>query len=146
MEDDIKKKRKDGWIEVSFMIEVLGVDKDVVENAMKTHIDKLSKTMYTFVYEKKFSDTNKVENPMKNIGEAYSQIAEVKLFIKDMLSLVSVVLIYGPSAIEIIGPSSKEIKIDEMQNICNVLAGLIHQYAAAGIGGVLITPDKPRSD
>jgi len=34
------------------------------------------------------------------------------------------------------------MKIDEVQNIANLLAGVIHQFAAAGVGGIIITPDK----
>jgi hypothetical protein len=79
---------------------------------------------------------------MKNVEEAYSQIAKVKFFAKNLSVLISVVMTYGPSAIEILGPDKKEMKINEVQNIVNLLAGVVHQFAAAGVGGIIITPDK----
>ena len=52
---------------------------------------------------------------------------------------------YGPSSVEIIGPDKKEISVAETQDIVNLLAGVVHQFAAAGVGGIIITPDKPGS-
>ena len=54
--------------------------------------------------------------------------------------LLNAVMTYGPSAIEIVGPNKEEIDISEMQNVANTLAGVVHQFAAAGIGGIVITP------
>lgn len=142
LEEAIKKKRKDNWIEAWFAIEALAVDKGVVESSLRDHVEKLSKVKEVFVYEKKFSEIKKVENPIKGIKEAFSQIVELKLFVKDVFSLINIVIVYGPSSVEIIGPKNKEIKVEEIQRIANVLAGLVHQFASAGIGGIVITPEK----
>ncbi len=141
-EHDIKEKRKEKWFEVWFSIEALAVKKDVVETALERHIEKMKKVKDILVHDVEFSETIKVEKPLKNVEEGYSQIAKVKFFAKDLSTLISVVLTYGPSAIEIIGPDKKEMKIDEVQNIVNVLAGIVHQFAAAGVGGIVITPGK----
>jgi hypothetical protein len=138
--EKINKIRKEGWIEVWFAIEAMGTSKDVTESAMAKHIEKLSKTKDIFVYEKIFRETEKVKNPPKGVKEAFSQVVEVKLFAKDLFTLINIVMVYGPSAIEILGPNKKEIKIDEIQNIANVLAGVIHQFASAGVGGIVISP------
>ncbi|MBI2232392.1 MAG: hypothetical protein HYU56_00565 [Candidatus Aenigmarchaeota archaeon] len=140
--EEIKDKRKEKWLEVIFMIEALGIEKDVVKNALETHIQKLESLKSVLVYEKKFGDIEKVENPMKGVKEAYSQVVEVKLFAKDMFTLVNIVLVYGPSAVEILGPDRKEIALDEVQNLANLLAGVVHQFAAAGAGGIIISPER----
>ena len=142
LEQEIKNKRKDNWIEAWFGIEALAVDKGIVESSLKKHVEKLSSIKYAFVYEKKFSEIKKVENPVKNIKEGFSQIVELKLFVKDLFSLINIVIVYGPSSVEIIGPKNKEIKIEEIQRIANVLAGIVHQFASAGVGGIVITPEK----
>ncbi|HLC77454.1 MAG TPA: hypothetical protein VJH04_04595 [archaeon] len=145
MSDEIKEKRKEKWFEVWFSIEALAVDKDVVENALKRHVEKMGDIRDIFVYETEFSDTIKVEKPMKNVEEAYSQIVKVKFFAKNLSTLIGVVMTYGPSSVEIIGPDKKEISVAETQDIVNLLAGVVHQFAAAGVGGIIITPDKPGS-
>lgn len=142
MKEEMNKRKKEGWIEVWFAIEALAANKDVVEKAMDTHVKKLASVKDVLVYETKFSETRKIEKPMKNMEEGHSQIVEIRLFIKNMLTLVKVILLYGPSSIEIIGPPEMKIKIDEVQNISNTLATLVHQFASAGIGGIVITPEK----
>lgn len=139
LKDEIKKKRKDDWIEAWFAIEALAVSEDVVKASLEKHIEKLSKAKDAFVYEKKFSDIKEVEKPLKNVEKGFSQIVEIKLFVKNLFSMISIVMLYGPSSIEILGPKDMKISIEEMQNIVNTLAGVVHQFASAGVGGIVIT-------
>ena len=142
IKEEIKKKKKNEWIEAWFAIEALGINSDAVESALRKHVEKLSNSNAVFVYERKFSEIKKVEKPMKNVEEGYAQVVELKLFLRDIYALINAVLLYGPSSVEILGPNRKEIKIDEMQNIANMLAALIHQFASGGAGGIVITPEK----
>lgn len=140
LKDEIKKKRKDGWIEVWMAIEALAIKKEVVEESLKKHINQLKEVKGILIFEEKFGETKHVENPMKDVKEGYSQIVEIKFFAKTFTMLLNVVMTYGPSSIEIIGPNKKEIDISEMQNIANTVAGIVHQFAAVGVGGIVITP------
>jgi len=140
MEEEIKKKRKEEWIEAWFAIEALATNRETAEGALRVHIEGLEHAKDAFVYEKKLSEIKHVENPLKNVAEGFSQIAEIKLFAKNIFVLVNLVLLYGPSSIEILGPNEKKMKISEIQDMCNLLAGLMHQFAAAGVGGMVITP------
>lgn len=140
MQDEIKKKRKEEWIEAWFAIEVLGATEEIVKSSLEHHIEKLVNTKNVLAYEQKFSEIKQVENPPNNLKEAYSQIAEVKLFAKDLATFLIIVMLYGPSAIEVHGPSKKEVKISELQEIANAVSGIMHEFAAAGLGGMVITP------
>ena len=142
LQEQIKHKRKEKWFDVWFSIEALAVDRDVVEDALKSHVNKMGEIKDILIYETEYSDTLKVNNPVKNVKEAHSQVAKVKFFAKDLMTMIGVVMTYGPSAIEVLGPDKKETKIDEVQNIVNLLAGVVHQFAVAGVGGIIITPDK----
>ena len=142
MEDKIKELRKEKWYDVQFTIEALAVDKEVVEKALKTHIDKMGKIKDIFVYDTKFLDILKAHKPMKNVEEAYSQVAKVRFFSRDLLTLLNIVMVYGPSSVEILGSDKAALKISEVQQLSNTVAGLVHQFAAAGVGGIVITPDK----
>jgi len=140
LHDEIKRRKKDNWFDVWFAIEALGVNKDIVESSMKNHINNLTSVKDALVYETKFSDIIHVEKPLKGVDEGFSQVVEIKFFAKDLTTLLSIVMTYGPSAIEIMGPNKKDISISEVQNISNIVAGIVHQFAAAGIGGIVITP------
>ena len=140
MKEDVKKRRKEEWIEAWFAIEALGATQDVVKTSLEKHMKNLSGTKNVLVYEKKFSEIKKVDNPPKDLKEAYSQVVEAKLFAKDLATFLIVVMLYGPSSIEVIGPTKKEIKINELQEIANAVSGIMHEFAAAGLGGLVITP------
>jgi hypothetical protein len=142
--DEISRCKKEKWFEVLFSVEALGVTEDVVKNSLEKHIEKLSHIKELVVYEKKFSEIKHVKNPMQGVESAYSYFVNVRFFAKTMSTLLNVVLIYGPSSVEVLGPNKKEIDMSEAQDICNVLAGMVHQFAAAGIGGIVITPEEKR--
>ena len=142
MQDHIKEKRKEKWFEALFVIEALAIEKDIVEKSMKAHVEKMEKLRDVLVYETNYLDVIKVEKPMKDIEEAYSQVVKVRFFAKNLVILLSMVMAYGPSSVEILGPDKHEIKAEEAQNVSNLLAGVVHQFAAAGLGGMIITPDK----
>ncbi|MEK6887335.1 MAG: hypothetical protein AABX14_00140 [Candidatus Aenigmatarchaeota archaeon] len=142
IQEQVKEKRKDKWFDVWASIEALAVEKHIVESALKKHIEKMKKIREILVYEEQYSDTLKVENPMKDVKEGHAQLVKIKFMAKDFITLINVVMIYGPSSIEIMSPNKKELSLSEAQNIVNALAGVVHQFAAAGIGGIVITPDK----
>ena len=142
LKEEISKKKKEGWIEAWFAVEALAVKDNVVESALKDHVERLSRAKDVFAYETKFLEVNKVENPTQHIKEGFSQVAEIKLFIRNLNSMVAIIIVYGPSAIEIISPEKKDLKLEEMQNMVNLLAGYVHQFAAAGVGGLVISSNK----
>ncbi|MBI2580074.1 MAG: hypothetical protein HYW27_04200 [Candidatus Aenigmarchaeota archaeon] len=143
-DDDIRKRKKEGWIEASFAIEVLAIKEDVAKESLSKLVEEMKEVRGAYVYESGFSDIAKVKAPLKGVEEAYSQIATVKLFSKDVMTLVSLAITFGPSSIEIMGPSEKNISVSELQNMMNLISGIIHQFAAAGMGGIVISPEKNR--
>ena len=141
--DKINELKKKQWLEVWVAIEAVAGKKDVVEESLKNHIAKIERVPNVYVYDKIIREAEKIEDISflpKDVTEAWSQVVELKFFIKKFSDLINMIYMYGPSAIEILGPDSREIKLDEMQDIANTLAGLMHQCAAAGVGGIVITP------
>lgn len=144
LKEEISRKRKEQWYELVFSIEALAVDKTVVESSLAEHIGKIEHAPGIFVYEKTFSDAVEIKNPMKGVEKGYSQVVTLKLFIKDLYTTLTAIMLFGPSAIEVMGPHKKEIAASEVQDIANNVASLVHQFAAAGIGGMVITPQKQK--
>ncbi len=142
MLDEVRARKKEGWIDAVFNIEAMAVNPEVAKKSLADHVAKIENVRELLVYEKSFSDVEEVKNPPKKVEKAYSQIVEIKMLVKNVTTLIHMVLLFGPSSIEIIGPKTLEIKIDELQSLANAIAGIMHQFAQAGIGGVVITPDK----
>lgn len=132
-------KRK-GWIKARFAIEVLAVKHDVADSALEHHVKKLSTVPGVFAYNIEYSDTVRIENPQKGIDEAFSKVVELELLFKDVFTLLNVVMVYGPSSVEIIEPEKIQMSLSELQNTTNLIASVIHQFAAAGVGGIVVSP------
>ncbi len=140
MKAEIEKRRKDKWYEFIFSVEILAISSEIAEASLKEHIAKMENAPGMFIYEKKFFDVREVKNPMKDVDVAYSYAVTMKLFIKDLYTALTAIMIFGPSSVEVLGPERKEININEVQDIANNVASLVHQFAAAGIGGMVVMP------
>lgn len=132
-------KVQEGWIHVNSMIEVMAAKKDVVEASLKEHLGRIEAEKGILIVKKTFSTVEKVENPPRNVPEAYSQFVEMELLVRNMSMLVYYVFTFGPAAIEVLAPNEIKIKQGEAQDIANALASLIHQFASQGAGGVVIS-------
>lgn len=139
----VKQKLKDKWLKAWFAIEVFAVNKETAEAAMREHVKNMCKSREIMVLERKFDEISEREYPVKGESKkGYSQTAEITFICKTFTDLLNMVMLYGPSAIEVLEPNAKEITIDELQNIANILSGVLHQFAAAGIGGLVIRSGK----
>ncbi len=144
-EERINECRKNQWIEAWFAIEAVGVSEEVVKESLENLVKKMGNIKSLHIYEKNFRSIEKMEEAeaskiRKDLKEAWNQVVELRLFTKTLTDLINVIYLYGPSAVEILGPETKEVGLHEIQDIANSLSGLLHQFAAAGIGGVVITP------
>ncbi|MBI2583607.1 MAG: hypothetical protein HYW25_02985 [Candidatus Aenigmarchaeota archaeon] len=149
LREEVEKRRKAGWIDVWMAFETLAVKKEVAESSLQDHIEKMSKVKDMLICEKVYKDcikTDKIPFKLKEKlpqgTEAWSQVAEVRAFCKDLFTLVNIVMVYGPSAIEIHSPKDYKMKTDEMQNITNLVAGIMHDFASAGVGGLVISGER----
>lgn len=144
MDQETKAKVKEledkGWMSISFIFEVLGANKEIVEKSLKQHIEKLDKIKTYFAYKKKFSEIEEQEKPLKNIEKGYSQFVEIECMIKDLTSLFVIAISYGPSSVEINKPKKMDLTAGQLQDLVNLVAGTIHKIAEAGLGGVVATP------
>ena len=132
-----------GWIKAWLLFEVVAVKKEVAESALKGHIEKLKKEGALKVLEENFTSTDPVE-PAEHfkaggITETWSQIAEVIVFAKDFESLMNMTVTYAPTAIEILAPAKITLDMRCAQNSLATVADMMHKFAAAGIGGMLIS-------
>ena len=83
-----------------------------------------------------------MDKPMKNIDVGHSLTSEIELVSKNIDNLVQLVTEYGPSAIEILEPKKITLDAGEAQNILNSVSHIMHQFAAAGAGGMVLVRGK----
>jgi hypothetical protein len=134
----IGKRMKDGWIKSTMMIEVLAVNKDTAKSSLQKHVEKMEREDKAMVCRKEFRKIEKVKNPIPRIPEAYSNVVELELLTQNYDKLIYMVMTYAPSSVEILEPEHIRIDMGEAQGILNSVADLIHKFAAAGLGGVIV--------
>jgi len=134
----IGKRLKDGWIKSVMMIEVLAISEETAKSALEKHVEKLEKEGKTMVVKKKFHNIEKLEKPFPNIPVGYSYIVEVEVITENFEMLINLVMNYAPSSIEILSPKNIGMDMGEAQGVLNSLSAMLHRFAAAGMGGVLI--------
>ncbi len=141
--EEEQKLLEKGWIKAWLLFEVVAVKKEAAQDALKLHVEKLKKEPALRVFEENFTSTDMVEPAehfkARGITETWSQLAEVIICAKDFEALMNMAVTYAPTAIEIIGPNKISIDMRSAQNALATVTDLIHKYAAAGIGGMLIS-------
>jgi hypothetical protein len=133
-----EKKVKEGWIKSWMMIEALAVSEDAVKSALEQHVKKMAMEKNVLVSKRDFKKIEKVEKPFPNIEEAYSGVVELEVLAQDYDKLVTIVLNYAPSAIEILEPKKISMDAGEAQGILNSLSDLIHRFVGMTRGAVMV--------
>lgn len=139
LDEEVKKRMKDGWIKVGFMIEAMAISGEAVESALKKHVEKMEKEKGVLIIKKDFKPNTEVEKPLPNIEKGYSQVVDVELVAESFDKLVYMSMNYGPSAIEILEPDKITLDFGEAQGILNSIASIMHTFAAMRGGGVLVS-------
>jgi hypothetical protein len=134
-----EKRLKEGWIKSAMIIEVLAISKDAARSALEKHVEKMGDEDAAFILEKRFQQAKAVENPTPRIKKAYSLIVDVDLLARNFDGLVSLVVAYAPSSVEILEPEKITIDMGEAQGILNSMSEIIHRFAQAGLGGVMVS-------
>lgn len=135
--EESDEKVKEGWIRAWMIFEVLAVNEETTKSSLETLMNKLDRDARVKMYNKSFGEIKRVEKPMPNIELGYSLTCEVELISKKFDNLAQIVTEYGPSAIELLEPSKISIDVGEAQAILNSISKVMHDFAAAGAGGIV---------
>lgn len=137
IKQEADEKVREGWLRVSMIFEVLAINEETTKESLEALMNKLDKDSRARLYKKDFGELKKVEKPLPNIEFGYSLTCEVELISKKLDDLAQVVSEYGPSAIELLEPLKLNINAGEAQTILNLISSIMHEFAAAGTGGIV---------
>jgi hypothetical protein len=135
--EEADEKIRAGWLRTWMMFEVLAINEETTRNSLETLIGGLEKDNRVRVYKRSFGEIKKVDKPMPNVEVGYSLTSEVELVSEKLDYLVQIVTEYGPSAIELLEPSKFTLDAGEAQSILNSISSVMHEFAAAGAGGIV---------
>lgn len=136
--EEADEKVKEGWLRAWLVFEVLAIDEKVAKDSLESLVNKLENDKRVMLYKKQFSDSKKLEKPLGAIKEGFSIVCEIEFVTKNFDKLIQTVLEYGPSAAELLEPKELKILGSEAQGILNSIAQMMHSFATAGIGGMVV--------
>lgn len=141
-----KEKEKDllekGWIRAWMLFEVQAASKEVTEKALAAHIKKMKAEKGVHISEESYTETSEMEAPKqlveRGITKVYARVVEVVALFRSFEELVNAVINYAPTAIEITSPEKMAISMREAQNALASISDMMHKFASAGLGGMVI--------
>lgn len=136
--EQIAEKLKQGWIQAGMMFEVLAINEEAAKEALQSHVGKMEKGGLASMIKKEFLQVEKVDKPVKGIETGFSQVCNTEFMAKNFDALVQIVLEFGPASVEILKPDKYQMSAGEAHNILNAMAEMMHRFAAAGFGGIVI--------
>jgi len=144
MGDVLKEHLDKGWIHVRMFFEVMGGTEEVAKKALTDHLATVKKMHNIKIVSEKYGDVVEVTDPPKQFEgrKAYSQVVEVEMVVSSVENLIYSVIFYGPSSVEVIGPKEMKVGFDAVQSMANAVAEMMHRYASAGAGGIVISTKK----
>lgn len=131
-----------GWVHARMFFEVMGGSEEVAKTALRKHLDTVKKMENMKIVSEKIGEAEKVENPPRQLKEAFSQIAEVDVAVSSFENLLYSIIFFGPSSTEIVEPKEFKIGVTSAQSMLNAVAEIMHRYAAGGAGGIVISTKK----
>ncbi len=138
IKDKVNKKMKDGWIKSWMMIEVMAVSEDAAKTALEKHVGKMESEKAAFLYGKKYGEIKDVENPLPNVAKGYSYVVEFEILTQNLDRLMTIVMNYGPSSVEILEPNEIKIPVGEAQGVLNSVSAMMHKFASQS-GGIIVS-------
>lgn len=131
-----------GWIKTWMIFEVQAADKDMCASALKKHIKDMASEPSIKVIGESFTDVNDIEVPeglkQRGVKALFTQVCEVTVMAKEFEALVNVVINYAPTAVEVMAPEKIVLTMRDAQNSLVSLSDMMHKFARAGVGGMLI--------
>lgn len=123
---DVEKKIREGGILSRLFMEVQGNDRKTAEEALNVLVfERLMNEPTIYVLWIKMYDLQKEEGQ-----DYYSGVVEIKLLAEDFRWFVSMVMRYGPTAIEIMEPDEVHLSSDLMHSLVADVSEITQVYTS----------------
>ncbi len=146
-DDDLRMNEllEKGWIKTWMIFEVQAAEKGVCVSALKKHVKDMASEPSVEVTQESFTDVDDIEVPeglkQRGVKALFTQVCEVTLMAKEFEALVNIVINYAPTAVEVMAPEKIVLTMRDAQNSLVSLSDMMHKFARAGVGGMMIKGD-----
>jgi len=123
---DISERVRQGGVYATLYLEVQANDSEAARNALESSIfKKLKNEKGVDILEVKLYDIQKDEN-----AESFSGVAEITLVTVNFITFVTIIMRYGPTALEIMEPDEILLKTDEIHSLVGAISEMTQAYSS----------------
>jgi hypothetical protein len=119
---NIKSKLEEGWIQVAFIVEMMGKPKEHLEKTLKEYVQNLKKDKKIIFLEEEYAEPEPVEN-----SSLFTIFVELEVLMKDAKRIMDFCFDFMPSSVEIIEPTTLHIKNEDLNSLFNDLQARLHK-------------------
>jgi len=122
---DVEKMVREGGVHAKIHLEVQGNDEEASKKALESVVnERMAKEKNLFLVHSKMYDIVKEED-----AEVFSGVVEVELVSRDFRWFINMIMRYGPTAIEIIGPEEFRLNTDEAHSLVADISEMTQVYS-----------------
>jgi hypothetical protein len=133
-------------IEVWMIFQVVAATEDAAVSSLDEHIEKLEMESGITSMDVDMAEVQEVDKPHPEIEKGYSRVCEVDMAVKTFSEVISIIINYGPTSIDVKGPEQVTLDIGELRDSMNSVAQMMHQFLQAGAGGMMISRPQDEQD
>ncbi|MBU1121015.1 MAG: hypothetical protein ABIE23_06450 [archaeon] len=124
--DTVKRRKKmaeedKNKIRLNAIIEVQAIEENLLKKQLKEIREALEKEEFFQVYDV-------MEAEIAEQDEHYSSYLEVSLSAKNLMALMRLMFLYGPTSVEVLKPEKFEVEMGELQEALMAMADVVHSY------------------
>ncbi|MCK5107296.1 MAG: hypothetical protein KAQ83_01075 [Nanoarchaeota archaeon] len=119
---NIKSKLEEGWIQVAFIVEMMGKPQEHLEKTLKEYVDNLKKDKHIEFINEDYAESEPVED-----STMFSTFVELEVLMKDPKKIMDFCFDFMPSSVEIIEPTTLHIKNEDLNSLFNDLQARLHK-------------------
>ena len=129
-------------IDVWMVFQVVAATKDAAEDSLNQHVEKIGNESCVSEFEPEMDAVEEVENPHEALDKGYSKVCEIEMTVSSFSELIELVINYGPTSVDVLGPDEITMDLGEVRNSMNAVAQMMHQFLQAGAGGMMISREQ----
>lgn len=119
---NIKSKIEEGWLQISFIVEMMGKPKEHLETTLKSYVDNLKKDKKIIFINEEYAEPKQVED-----SALFTTFVELEVLMKGPQKVIDFCFDFMPSSVEVIEPTTIHIKNEELNSLFNDLQARLHK-------------------
>lgn len=123
------------------VFEAVAPTEEDLRDSLHEHVEEFANEEEVEIEEKDYDDMKELENPHPGLEKGYSQVCELKAYIENYPSAVSLCMSYGPTYVQVEEPDRLEMNLAETQDSLQKVVDMMHQYAQMGAGGIMVSKE-----